>query len=276
MRAQPDPFVGVVLDGRYTIASFLCEGRTAAIYVGEQMVGPNKRRVAVKTLRDHVASDPVFRELLATEARTLVSLDHPNTVQVLDFGATPGGDPFMVMELVEGHVLSQIIRREGSLPADRTANIVAQIGGSLAEAHANDCIHQDLEPAKITLSEGATQKDVVRVLGHGARGIADVGALPYMTEEQFSGRPLDARSNVYSLAVMAYQMLTGTLPFDAVSPSEWARQRETAAPRPIDGAPHGASVPAPMRDAIMRALAKSPDERWLTITDFVDRFTAHG
>ncbi len=286
----PDPLIGRVLQGKFKIVKLLGEGGMGAVYVGEQMLGERVRRVAIKTLHAHLSRDPQIRARFNREVGTLAGLQHPNTVQVFDFGQTEDGLLFLVMEFVQGRSIADILEKDGAIAASRVEKIVQQIGGSLAEAHAQGIIHRDLKPDNVVLTERAGTKDFVKVLDFGIAkrsGEADqnepkltqqgmvLGTPPYMSPEQFTGQPLDARSDIYSLGVMAYEMLTNTLPFVAETAYEWATLHMTAAPKPIETAPNGAALPESMRAAIMKALAKSPDQRFSTVTDFVERFGGH-
>ncbi|MBS2015269.1 MAG: serine/threonine protein kinase [Deltaproteobacteria bacterium] len=286
--APPDPMIGRVLAGKFKILKLLGEGGMGAVYVGEQALGTKIRKVAIKTLHPHLSRDEKIRTRFQREVGTLASLEHPNTVQVFDFGQTPeDGVLFIVMEFVQGRSIGDILDKEGPIAAARVEKILGQICGSLAEAHGQGIIHRDLKPDNIILTERAGQKDFVKVLDFGiAKRSSDedqneakltqqgmvLGTPPYMSPEQFTGQPLDARSDIYSLAVMAYEMLTGNLPFDAATPYEWATLHMTAAPKAIEAAPNGASLPESMRSAIMRALAKNKEQRFDTITEFHERF----
>ncbi|HVH48122.1 MAG TPA: serine/threonine-protein kinase, partial [Labilithrix sp.] len=286
--AAPDPLLGRVIQGKYKIIQLLGEGGMGAVYVGEQMLGANVRKVAIKTLHAHLSRDEKIRARFQREVGTLASLEHPNTVQVFDFGTMEDGHLFIVMELVQGRSVSDVLDKDGPLPPARVDKIVSQIGGSLAEAHAKGIIHRDLKPDNVILSDRAGQRDFVKVLDFGIAkrsGEEDrneakltqqgmvLGTPPYMSPEQFTGAALDARSDVYSLAVMAYEMLTGTLPFVAATAFEWATLHMTAAPKPIDTAPNAAAIPEAMRSPIMRALAKSSDQRFASVNEFIDRFS---
>ena len=286
--APPDPMVGRVLAGKFKILKLVGEGGMGAVYVGEQALGTKVRKVAIKTLHPHLSRDEKIRTRFQREVGTLAGLEHPNTVQVFDFGQTPeDGVLFIVMEFVSGRSIGDVLDKEGSISPERVEKILGQICGSLAEAHGQGIIHRDLKPDNIILTERAGQKDFVKVLDFGiAKRSGDedkneakltqqgmvLGTPPYMSPEQFTGQPLDARSDIYSLAVMAYEMLTGKLPFDAATPYEWATLHMTAAPKAIEAAPNGASLPESMRSAIMLALAKNKEQRFATITDFHERF----
>jgi serine/threonine-protein kinase len=283
----PDPLVGRTLLGKFKINKLIGEGGMGAVYLGEQALGAHARKVAIKTLHAHLSRDEKIRVRFQREVGTLATLEHPNTVQVFDFGTTEDGVLFIVMEFVQGRSIADILATDGPIPAARVEKILGQICGSLAEAHGKGIIHRDLKPDNIVLTERAGQKDFVKVLDFGIAkrsGEADrneakltqqgmvLGTPPYMSPEQFTGQPLDARSDIYSLAIMAYEMLTGVLPFDAKTAWEWATLHMTAAPKAIEATPNGAALPESMRSAIMRALAKAKEQRFDTIAEFHDRF----
>ncbi len=285
--AGPDPLIGRVFQDKYKIVKLLGEGGMGAVYLGEQSLGQHTRKVAIKTLHAHLSRDEKVRDRFQREVGTLATLEHPNTVQVFDFGTSPDGVLYIVMEFVQGRSIADHLEKEGAMSAARVEKILAQICGSLAEAHGKGIIHRDLKPDNIILTERAGQTDFVKVLDFGIAkrsGEADrnekqltqqgmvLGTPPYMSPEQFTGQPLDARSDIYSLAVMAYEMLTATLPFDAKTAWEWATLHMTAAPKAIEATPNGAALPESMRSAIMRALAKDKEQRFANITEFNDRF----
>ncbi|MBX3186429.1 MAG: serine/threonine protein kinase [Labilithrix sp.] len=285
--AAPDPLIGRTLQGKYKIVKLLGEGGMGAVYVGEQALGTKTRNVAIKTLHSHLSRDEKIRTRFQREVGTLAGLEHPNTVQVYDFGTSDDGLLFIVMELVQGRSIADLLEKEGPIAAPRVEKILSQICGSLAEAHAQGIIHRDLKPDNIIITDRAGQKDFVKVLDFGIakrssetdkneakltqQGMV-LGTPPYMSPEQFTGEALDARSDIYSLAVMAYEMLTGQLPFDAKTAWEWATLHMTAAPKAIEATPNGAALPESMRGAIMRALSKSRDQRFASITEFHQRF----
>src|ERR1019366_875603 len=218
-------------------------------------------------------------------------LEHPNTIQVYDFGVTEDGILYIVMEFLQGKSLADYIEKEGAMMPDRVAHIMDQVCGSLEEAHGRGIVHRDLKPDNVVLVERAGKKDFVKVLDFGIakrskeedkneqkltqQGMV-LGTPPYMSPEQFTGRPIDARSDIYSLAVMSYEMLTGKLPFQADTAWEWATQHMTQPPIPIESMAEGMRAPESMRAAIRRALEKSPDARFQTVKEFNEAFTAQG
>ena len=283
-----DPFVGTVIANKYRIVKLLGEGGMGCVYVAEQQLGTSVRKVAVKTLHKHLSTDPQVKARFTREVGTIAQLEHPNTIQVFDFGAMEDGTLYIVMELVQGKSVQEILEKDGPISPPRVENILRQVTGSLEEAHGHGIIHRDLKPDNVVLCERAGQKDWVEVLDFGIAKRADetdekeakltqqgmvLGTPPYMSPEQFSGAKLDARSDIYSLGIMTYEMLTGQLPFEAGTAWEWATQHMTAQPKPFEATPNGALLPPKMRSAIMKALAKKREERWSSVKEFYEAFS---
>jgi serine/threonine-protein kinase len=279
--------IGQVLGGKFKVLRLLGEGGMGAVYEGEQQLGTTKRKVAVKTLHPHLSRDLNVQARFEREVGTIAELEHPNTIQVYDFGSTSDGILYIVMEFLSGKSIADVLAAGGPMNADRVGIILKQVAGSLAEAHERGIVHRDLKPDNVVLLERAGQKDFVKVLDFGIakRSHEDdkneqkltqqgmvLGTPPYMSPEQFSGRPIDARSDIYSLGVMVFEMLTGKLPFVATTAWEWASQHMTQPPIPIESLPHGGAVPACARAAVRRALAKLPEERFAKVTEFFDAF----
>jgi serine/threonine protein kinase len=138
--------VGQLLGGRYRIVDRLGEGGMGVVFAAEQALGSATRKVAIKTLHPELSGDPTLRERFEREVATIAQLEHPNTVRVYDFGATPEGMLFIVMEFLAGEPSSAVIRREGALAPGRVAHLLRQIAGSLDEAHGRGIVHRDLKP----------------------------------------------------------------------------------------------------------------------------------
>ena len=286
-----DPMIGQTFGGKFKVLRLLGEGGMGAVYEGEQQLGTTKRKVAVKTLHPHLSRDPNVQARFEREVGTIAELEHPNTIQVYDFGNTPDGILYIVMEFLSGKSVADVLVAEGPMSAERTGRILQQVCGSLAEAHGRGIIHRDLKPDNVVLLERAGQRDFVKVLDFGIakrsseedkneqkltqQGMV-LGTPPYMSPEQFTGRPIDSRSDIYSLGVMAFEMLTGKLPFVANTAWEWASQHMTQPPIAIESLPEGGAVPASARAAIKRALAKTPEERFASVTDFGAAFMQAG
>ena len=287
----PDPMLGLTLGNKYKVVRLLGEGGMGAVYEGEQTLGTTKRKVAVKTLHPHLSRDVKIKQRFEREVGTIAELEHPNTIQVYDFGVTEDGILYIVMEFLQGKSLADYIEKEGAMMPDRVAYIMEQECGSLEEPHGRGIVHRDLKPDNVVLVERAGKKDFVKVLDFGIakrskeedkneqkltqQGMV-LGTPPYMSPEQFTGRPIDARSDIYSLAVMSYEMLTGKLPFQADTAWEWATQHMTQPPIPIESLAEGMRAPEPMRAAIRRALEKSPAARFQTVKEFSEAFTGQG
>jgi eukaryotic-like serine/threonine-protein kinase len=288
-----DPMIGTVVGGRYRITGLLGEGGMGRVYTGEQQMGTAVRKVAVKTLLQEFSKDPQVVARFMRECGTVVELEHPNTIKFYDFGQTDSGDLYIAMEFVDGKPLSEIIEREGAMTFERVDKIMKQICGSLHEAHEKGVVHRDLKPENVILTTRAGETDFVKVLDFGIAKRHDqadskkeqkltqagmvLGTPPYMSPEQFTGKELDRRSDIYSLGVMSYEMLTGRLPFDANTPWEWATQHMTQQPFPFEqtGA-IAAQIPPPMKSAIMRALSKDPNGRQATAKQFFEELSAGG
>jgi tRNA A-37 threonylcarbamoyl transferase component Bud32 len=285
--SAPDPLLGTTIGGKYKIVKLLGEGGMGSVYEGEQTLGTKVRRVAIKTLHPHLSKDPKVITRFQREVGTLSELEHPNTIGVYDFGSTPEGQLYIVMEFVQGPNLGDILAKSGALDPDRVEKILGQICGSLEEAHAHGIIHRDLKPDNVVLTERAGKKDFVKVLDFGIakRGGEEdkneqkltqqgmvLGTPPYMSPEQFTGKPIDARSDIYALGVMAYEMLTGKLPWTAETPWEWATQHMTVQPYPVSQLPEGMRAPPFMQSAIMKAMAKTPEERFEGVKEFYEAF----
>ncbi len=255
-----------------------------SVYLAEQNLGATVRKVAVKTLHAHLSQDEAIRTRFQREVSTVAALEHPNTIRVFDFGTSDAGQLFIVMELVQGQSLGDALTAAKRFSPERTKKILAQVCGALGEAHELGIVHRDLKPDNIILTSRAGQEDFVKLLDFGiakreSATSADqkltqqgtvLGTPPYMSPEQFTGTSVDARSDIYALGVMAYEMLTGELPFSANTAWEWATQHMRMAPKPIEGE----VVPRPMRKAIERALSKAPDARFPTVAAFIEAFAA--
>jgi serine/threonine-protein kinase len=284
-----DSLVGQTVVGKYKIIKLLGEGGMGSVYLAEQAMGTAHKKVALKTLHKHLSHDPSIKKRFDLEIANLCSLEHPNTIQVTDGGTMEDGTLYLVMEYVQGKSVAEVLEKEGPMQPGRVDNIFRQVCGSLSEAHGKGLIHRDLKPDNVLLCERAGTHDWVEVLDFGIakrssehdpneakltqQGMV-LGTPPYMSPEQFTGQPIDLRSDIYALGVMAYEMLTGKFPFEANTAWEWASKHMTEPPRPIELQQLGAHVPDKMRRAIMRALAKTREERQASVDEFFKEFSA--
>ncbi len=279
-----DPLIGQIIGGRYRITRVLGEGGMGIVYEGEQQMGSTVRKVAVKTLHAHLSKDPSVLARFHRECGTVAQLEHPNTIKFYDFGSTADGTLYIAMEFVKGSPLNEVIEQGGAVAPERVVKVMKQICGALDEAHNLGIVHRDLKPENVILTVRAGEQDFVKVLDFGIAARSEsadaqkeqkltqqgmvLGTPPYMSPEQFTGKALDARSDIYSLGVMSYEMLTGRLPFDADTPWQWATQHMTAQPLPFEASPSSTSVPPEMRKAILRALSKEREARHETAKAF--------
>jgi serine/threonine protein kinase len=284
------PLLGKVVGGRYRIVGLLGEGGMGVVYKAEQQLGSAVRKVAVKTLHAELSRDPAITARFHREVGTIAQLEHPNTVRVYDFGSTDDGTLYIAMEFLDGQSLSRVIQSEGALAPRRVEHLLQQVAGSLDEAHRQGIVHRDLKPDNVLLIQRAGEKEVVKLVDFGiaarteqAAGVKEqkltqqgmvLGTPPYMSPEQFSGKPLDARSDIYSLGIVTYEMLTGELPFQADTPWQWAAHHLTSTPRSFDDLPRGSQLPEALRRAVLHALAKSPEQRPKSAGDFRAEFSA--
>jgi eukaryotic-like serine/threonine-protein kinase len=285
MNQAPDPLIGTSIAGKYKIVQLLGEGGMGCVYIGEQLMGTSVRKVAVKTLHKHLSMDPQIRARFTRECGTVAELEHPNTIQVFDFGTTEEGLLYIVMEFIQGKSVGDILTQEGPMPPERVLKVMEQVCGSLDEAHGRGIVHRDLKPDNVVLCEKAGRKDWVEVLDFGIakrssetdpneakltqQGMV-LGTPPYMSPEQFTGQPIGPASDIYSLGIMVYEMLTGKLPFAGNTAWELASQHMTARPPPLETQPNGAILPPTMRDAIMRSLEKAPEARFTSAGAFYE------
>ncbi|MBA5872740.1 MAG: protein kinase [Nitrospira sp. CR2.1] len=213
-------------------------------------------------------------------------------MRIYDFGEAEASTFFIAMELVNGESLGTVLQREGALSIPRAITLTKEIGRALAAAHEAGVVHRDLKPDNVMVVWKANEAESVKVLDFGiAKAIQDrsrpadlsaadstgivtsagaiVGTPRYMSPEQFLGLPVDARTDVYALALLAYEMLTGVLPFEATGAAGWAAAHVAGEPRPFDTTAAGAGVPAAVQSVILGALAKRPEQRPATMHDFL-------
>ena len=267
-----------VLGGRYEIDATLGEGGMAVVYAGQDTV--LGRPVAVKVLSSRYANDATFVERFRREAQSAAAMNHPNVVNVYDTGSDDGTH-FIVMELVEGRTLRDVIADDGPLLPERAAEIAEAVAAALAFAHERGIVHRDVKPGNIMI----TPTGDVTVMDFGiARAMSGdsltqtatvLGTATYLSPEQAQGEPVDVRSDIYSLGVVLFEMLTATVPFDGESPVAVAYKHvREEAPRPSALNP---DVPDPLERIVLKSLAKNPENRYASANDLrqdIARFLA--
>lgn len=263
--------VGRVLAGRYRVLRRLGVGAMGAVYVAEHTrIG---RRDAIKVLRASMARDPEAIARFTRGARNVSRIRHPNVCTLYDFGNTEEGFHFLAMEFVDGSTLGSLLEDEGPLPAQRAADLIGQVGDALQAAHGLGIIHRDLKPDNIMVARTADGAEQIKVVDFDiARGPAEeegpavtrhgfvVGTPEYMSPEQLTGDPLDGRSDIYSMALVLFRMLTGRLPFDGATAQEIMVQRLTREPISLQEAT-GQSFPPALEAAVARGLRRKAEDR---------------
>jgi len=256
------------LDGRYRILSRLGSGGMADVYLArDESLG---RLVAVKVLKERLAADAEFVERFRIEAQAAASLNHPAIVAVYDRGKA-GASPYIAMEYVDGESLKQRLRRKGRLAPDEAAATALAVLDALRVAHERHIVHRDVTSSNVLVDEGGRVKVAdFGIARMGASALTRTGAMlgtsSYLSPEQAQGRSADERSDLYSLGVVLYEMLTGRLPFSGESDLAVAMQHVSAAPpNPRSLAP---DVPEAYAAAAMRALSKQPADRYQSAEEF--------
>src|SRR5829696_839114 len=269
-----DPLAGRVLDDKYRLDERLGEGGMGTVYRATHLL--IERPVAVKVLNPRLVTDEAAKERFRREARAAGRLQHTNAVAVTDFGETRDGLVYLVMELLEGRPLREVLARESPLDPARAVSLMLQISAAVEAAHEAGIIHRDLKPGNIFLVQRPDSPYIVKVLDFGiAKLAADdgdfsvvdtltgtgvmIGTPRYMSPEQCDGAQLAPASDVYSLGVILYEMLTGQAPFTDVSPLALALKHSSESPRPpreLVG-----TVPPALEAVVLHALEKAAGER---------------
>jgi len=275
-RPPLDPLIGAVVDGRYEVMSVLGEGGMGIVYAARhRALG---KRFALKALRKDLASDGETAARFMQEARTAASVSHPGLVEITDFGKLPTGQPFFVMELLEGESLANLIRRGGPLPAARAVGIVRQVAEALGAAHELSIVHRDLKPDNIHVATDEQARDRVKVVDFGLAKVIGASRLTragmvfgtphYMSPEQAMGEATDHRADIYALGVVMYEMFTGRVPFEADSYMGVLTKHMYMAPTPPSQIV-GTEKLGALEEVTLRCLEKKPDNRYASLRELV-------
>lgn len=270
--------VGSIIADRYHVLKKLGEGGMGAVYLAEHV--KMGRKSAVKVMNPGMANDPDAISRFNREAANASRINHPNVCAVYDFGETPDGMIYLAMEFIEGKSLTAIIHEAGALPPARAAEITRQAAEALAVAHDMGIVHRDLKPDNIMLATGRDGSDLVKVVDFGIAKAANseaqkvtktglvVGTPEYMSPEQLAGDKLDGRSDTYSLALVAFNMLTGRLPFPANTVQESMIMRLTDSPRPLSEMRPEVAWSPEIQAVMDRALARDVSGRYQSASEF--------
>jgi eukaryotic-like serine/threonine-protein kinase len=270
-----DKLVGRTLNNRYVVKRKIGEGGFGAVFEGMQVA--TERPVALKVLHPQSVSDPTVVARFRREAEACSKLRSPNTVIIYDFDQTEDGVLYLAMELVRGQSLQDIQRGSGTITAERCLHILDQVAAALGEAHAQGIVHRDMKPENIMVEERAGE-DFVKVLDFGIAKIVSgdggkgspaltaigqtVGTLEFMSPEQLRGKPLDGRSDIYALGMVAYEMLTGELPFKkSKSTTEIIQFHLQTPPPPPSSLKPELEIPQAVDELVQKMCAKAREDR---------------
>ncbi len=273
---QKDPLIGKLIAQRYEILAVLGKGGMSVVYLARHLL--MNKVVAIKVLHRHLTTDTVSLQRFRQEARAASSLNHPNVITVHDFGVTTDdGQPFLVMDYVSGVSLGDLLARGGPLPVVRVLHILAQACDALAHAHAHGVIHRDLKPSNIMLVENERQEDCVKIVDFGIAKLLPqegqeykqltqtgetFGSPLYMSPEQCLAGKLDARSDIYAMGCVMYELLTGTPPFAGGNIYETIYKQINDMPKGLGELACDRKIAEPLEAIVFRTLAKEPDQRY--------------
>jgi serine/threonine-protein kinase len=273
--------IGEVLDGRYKITRKLGEGGMGEVFAAEHV--HIEKRFAVKLLRPEIVSNAEAVQRFRQEARSASSIGHRNIIAIEDFGQLPDGRIYMCMELLNGAALNDLIQTP--IPVDRLLNILIQTGHGLAAAHAKGIVHRDMKPENIFVTVGPTGEDIPKLLDFGIAKVAGndgqnnltrtgtiFGTPFYMAPEQALGNAVDARTDVYAVGVIMYEVFAGSLPFQGESFMGILTQHITTDPEPVvqRAAKAGRQLPMGLAEIITRCMQKNPAQRFSTMDELVN------
>jgi serine/threonine-protein kinase len=275
-----------ILDARYQVMKKLGEGGMSYVYLAKEI--SSGAIVAIKVLSPRLASDKSSVERLRREAGLAMRLDHPNVCRILRLGESEDGLIYLVMPFLKGELLSDREVRDGPMDIPLGVALLRQVCAGLHHAHELQIIHRDLKPENIMLvaEDGGGDKAVVMDFGLAKERRADpaiakltatgiiLGTPEFMSPEQIRGKPLDARSDIYALGIVAFEMFTGKLPFQGRNAQEMMIARLRGHPTPIRQL--RADTPPAVEKALTKALQTSPDDRFTTALEFADALTGSG
>jgi serine/threonine-protein kinase len=262
--------IGKMLDNRYEILEKIGNGGMATVFKAKCHV--LNRYVAVKILKDEFTTDSEFIKRFNSEAQSAASLTHPNIVSIYDVG-NEDNLYYIVMELIQGKTLKEIINEDGKLSWKWSVNIAIQIASALETAHKNNIIHRDIKPHNIIITEDGMAKvtdfGIAKAVSNStitAFGTT-IGSVHYFSPEHARGGYTDAKSDLYSLGVVMYEMLTGKVPFDADTPVSVALKQVQE--EPVDPITYNPSIPVSVNRIILKAMQKDPNLRYQNATDMI-------
>ena len=276
---------GAKIDDRYEIIDPLGAGGMGAVYRAKRIHLGDV--VAIKVMQATKDAAPETRDRFLRESRACAQLRHPNIVGLLDFGFDTANQPYMVMELLSGPSLLEEIRIDAPMAPTRVVDVLESVASALQLAHDRGITHRDLKPANIVAHKYDSGERVYKVIDFGLAAIKSkseetqtrltdpaffIGTLAYAAPEQMQGGEITSATDVYALGVIAYEMLTGALPFDASNQATLITQMLTV--DPARASTRRSNLPPAIDDAVMKALSKEPGDRWPSVTAFIESLKA--
>jgi serine/threonine-protein kinase len=281
LRGDNKGLIGKSFLDKYRIEERLGQGGMCDVYRAIHMA--MGKEVALKVLKPALAADETIARRFEQEARAASRIHHPHAINVMDYGIADGGIPFIVMEFIKGVTIGELLRKEGALSVERCANILRQVCGALDVAHSVGVVHRDIKPDNIIIAE-YDGSDWVEVVDFGVAKIQEdvnrrtaltgeniiVGTPRYMSPEQCEEKPVDARSDIYSLGVVLYEMLSGEAPFKGDSSTRLLMAHASEPPIPLSE--KRPDLPANIISVVMGALEKDPEQRPQSAGEFARQF----
>jgi serine/threonine-protein kinase len=261
--------IGNIIGSNFKIISKLGEGGMGAVYRGMDMM--TEREVAIKALRPELASQPEVAERFRSEAVTLAKLNHPNIATLYNF-FRQGDEYYMILEFVRGETLDSLLSKHGAMPVEQAVPLFCKVLEGIDHAHEEGIVHRDIKPANVMLTTKGNLKvldfGIARILGTARMTKAGhlIGTIEYMAPEQVKGLETDARSDIYSLGMLLYELLTGRVPFDIQN--EFELMSAQINQMPVPPRELNQNIPPLVEEAIMHAIAKDPDARYQTAGEF--------
>lgn len=282
---EDDDQVGRVIDDRYQLLSLIGRGGMGSVYKAEHLV--IRRNVALKLLHPSLASVPEISRRFEREAFAIGRISHPNCVDVMDFGKLDDGSLYLVMEFLKGHSLGDDLADRTTVEPGRALHILRHILRGLGHAHENDIVHRDVKPENVVLVDQDGDPDFAKILDFGIAKLmgsaaADDGGVKltqagmafgtpiYMSPEQAVGNPVDGRADLYAASVMAYEMITGSPPFQSDDKIEIMSMHTTRPVPPMKEVAPKLDIPTDVENLVVRGLAKRPQDRYANAAEYIE------
>jgi eukaryotic-like serine/threonine-protein kinase len=275
-----DPLIGTLFLNKYEITDLLGRGGMSAVYKGRQML--MDRLVAIKVLRTELVQDHLSLKRFQQESKAASMLSHPNVIGVHDFDVTGDGVPYLIMDYVDGSPISTLLRREGPMPPERVVNLFSQACSALAHAHNKGVVHRDIKPSNLMVVVDENGVETIKLVDFGIAKLLEFdrekprltmtgeifGSPTYMSPEQCGGKPIDARSDIYSLGCVIYECLTGVAPIRAETLLETIFKHVNEPAAPLREVRPDLNIPEWLEKAVLKSLEKAPEQRFQTMTEF--------